>query len=49
MDQYLLIAVVIIVFWLVGYGVYMVISKRQRNLEGDLNQLSELLQDDGIE
>lgn len=49
MDQYLLIALVVIVFWLVGFGVYMVVSNRQRNLEGDLNHLSELLEDDGIE
>jgi hypothetical protein len=49
MDQYLLIAVVIIIFWLIGFGAYMVVSNRQRNLERDLNDLSELLGDDGIE
>ena len=49
MDQYLLIAVVVIIFWLVGFGAYMVVSKRQRDLEGGLNDLSELLGDDGIE
>lgn len=49
MDQYLLIAAAIILFWLVGFGVYMVVSRRQRDLEGDLNHLSDLLQDDGIE
>jgi hypothetical protein len=49
MDQYLLIAVVVIIFWLVGFGAYMVVSNRQRDLEGDLNDLSDLLGDDGIE
>ena len=49
MDQYLLIAVVIILFWLVGFGVYMIVSNRQRGLEGDLNHLSEQLGDDGTE
>ena len=49
MDQYLLIAVVIILFWLVGFGVYMIVSNRQRGLEGDLNHLSEQIGDDGTE
>jgi len=49
MDQYLLIAAVVIIFWLVGFGAYMVVSNRQRDLEGNLNDLSELLGDDGIE
>jgi len=49
MDQYLLIAVAIILFWLVGFGIYMVVSSRQRGLEGDLNHLSEVLEDDGTE
>lgn len=49
MNQYLPIAVIIILFWLLGYGVYLIVSNRQRKLEGDLNNLSELLEDDGIE
>ena len=49
MDQYLLIAVVIILFWLIGFGVYMVVSNRQRGLEGELSQLSDFLKDDGAE
>jgi len=49
MDQYLLIALVIILFWLVGFGVYMVVSNRQRKFEGDLNHLTEFLEDDGVE
>lgn len=49
MDQYLLIAVVIIIFWLVVFGAYMVVSNRQRDLEVDLNDISELLGDDGVE
>ena len=49
MDQYLLIAVLITIFWLIGFGAYMIVSNRQRDLEGDLNDLSDLLGDDGIE
>lgn len=49
MDQYLLIALVVILFWLVGFGVYLIVSNRQRDFEGDLNHLSELLEDDGVE
>ena len=49
MDQYLLIAIVAILFWLVVFGVYMVVSSRQRGLEGDLNQFSEALEEDGTE
>jgi hypothetical protein len=49
MENYLLIALVIIIFWLVGFGVYLVVSRRQRNLEGDLNHLSDLLKDDGLD
>ncbi len=49
MDQYLLIAMVVILFWLVIFAVYMVVSNRQRGLEGDLKQLSEVLDDDGTE
>ena len=49
MDQYLLIAIVVILFWLVIFAVYMVVSNRQRGLEGDLNQLAEVLEDDGPE
>lgn len=49
MDQYLLIAIVVVLFWLVGFGVYMIVSNRQRGLEGELSQLSEVLDDDGTE
>ena len=49
MDQYALIAVVIALFWLVGFGMYMIVSNRQRGLEGDLTHLSEQLEDDGTE
>ncbi len=49
MDQYLLIAIVIVLFWLVGFGVYMIVANRQRGLEGELTQLSEVLNDDGAE
>jgi len=49
MNQYLLIAVVIILFWLIGFGVYLLVSNRQKNLEGDLNNLSDLLEDDVVD
>ena len=49
MDQYLLIALVIILFWLVGFGIYMIVSNRQRGLEGELTHLSDQLADDGTE
>ncbi len=49
MDQYLLIAVVVVLFWLVGFGVYMIVSNRQRGLDGELSHLSEILNDDGAE
>ena len=49
MENYLLIALVTIVFWLVGFAVYLVVSNRQRNLEGELNHLSSMLEDDGLE
>jgi len=49
LEQYLLIALVIIVFWIVGYGLYLISSNRQRDLEGDLNHLSDLLDEDGTE
>ena len=39
--------------WLKGpillFGIYMVVSSRQRGLEGDLTHLSEQLEDDGAE
>jgi len=49
MNQYLLIAVVIILFWLVGFGAYIIVSNRQRSLEEELTHLSEQLEDDGTE
>lgn len=49
MESFLLVALVIIVFWLIGFGVYMIVSNRQRNLEGDLDHLTEMLSDDGID
>lgn len=46
-EQYILIAVIIIVVWLVGFVAYMLISKGQRDLESDINEISEMLGDDG--
>ena len=49
MDNYLLIALIIIVFWIVGFAVYIAVSNRQRIVEGDLNRLSNMLEDDKVE
>jgi hypothetical protein len=49
MDQYLIIAFVVIIFWLVGFGAYLLISNRQRDVEDELDALDELLHNDGIE
>jgi hypothetical protein len=46
MNVYLLIALAVIVLLLVGYGAYLVISNRQRDLEDDLKHLGQLLGDD---
>lgn len=49
MNVYLLIALVVIALLLVGYGAYLVVSNRQRDMEDDLNHLAELLEDPGSE
>jgi hypothetical protein len=49
MDQYLIIALLVIILWLVGFGAYLLISNRQRDVEDELDDLDELLQNDGIE
>ena len=49
MDNISVIALVIIIFWLVGFGVYLVVSNRQRNLEGDLNHLADMFENDGLD
>lgn len=49
MNVYLLIALAIIILLLVGYAVYLVVSNRQRDMEGDLDHLAELLKDDDRE
>ena len=49
MDPYLLIAGAVILLWLIGFGIYLVISNRQRGLEGELNHLNDMLEDDGSE
>lgn len=47
MDRYLLFALIVIAFWLVSFIVYMVISSRQRDIEGEIMQVNRLLRDDG--
>ncbi len=49
MNQILLIALIMILFWVVGFGTYVVISNRQRGLVEDVNRVSQLLEDEGIE
>ena len=47
LEQYLLIALIIIFFLLVSFIAYLVISNRQRSLESELMDISEMLGDDG--
>lgn len=47
MNVYWLIALVIVVLIIAAFGIYLVISNRQRDMEGDLKHLAELLEDDG--
>ena len=49
MDNISVIALVIIIFWLVGFGAYLVVSNRQRNLEGDLKHLADMFENDGMD
>ena len=46
LEQFVVIALVIIIFWLVGYVIYLRISDRQRDLEDELNEVSDLLGDE---
>lgn len=46
-EQYLLIAIVIIALWLIGFIAYLIISNRQRDLESDIKEISDMLGDDG--
>ncbi len=48
LEQYLLIAVVIILLWLLGFIAYLIISRRQRDLESDIQEISDMLGDDGV-
>jgi len=48
LEQYILIALIIIVFWLIGFVAYLLTSNRQRDLEGELNEISDMLGDDGV-
>lgn len=45
-ENYLLIAVVIIVLWLVGFGAYLVSSRRQRDIETEIIKLDDMLNND---
>lgn len=46
MDRYLLFALIVIAIWLLSFIVYLVISNRQRDIEGEIMQVERLLRDD---
>lgn len=48
LEQTFLIALLIIAFWLIGFVAYLVVSNRQRDLESELNEISDMLGDDGV-
>lgn len=43
MENYTLIALLIIGSWLIGFIVYMVISNRQVDIEGEIDQVNTML------
>jgi hypothetical protein len=46
MDQYLIIALIVIGFWLLGFIVYLILSNKQRDIELEINQIDLLLEVD---
>ncbi len=49
LDSYVLFALVVIAFWLVSFLIYIVISNRQRDIEGEILQVNRMLDDDSRE
>jgi len=47
LEQYLLIALIIIIFLLFAFISYLMVSNRQRKLENEIKDISEMLGDDG--
>ncbi|MFL7840454.1 MAG: hypothetical protein ACK2T4_06220 [Candidatus Promineifilaceae bacterium] len=46
MEQYLLLALIIIGFWVVGFIIYLILSNRQRDIESEINQIDAMLEAD---
>ncbi len=44
MDQYFLLALIIIGFWVVGFIIYLVLSNRQRDIETEIIQIDGMLE-----
>ena len=43
MEQYLLLALIIIGFWVVGFIIYLVLSNRQRDIEAEIRHINTML------
>lgn len=44
MENYLILALVIIGFWVAGFVVYLVLSNRQRDIETEIDQVNKMLE-----
>lgn len=49
MERYLLISLVIIGFWLIGFAIYLFTSNRQRDLESEIDQVDAMLNNAELE
>lgn len=45
-ERYLLIAVIIIALWLIGFIAYVIVSRRQQDIESELEHLQQMLDRD---
>jgi Ni,Fe-hydrogenase I cytochrome b subunit len=46
LEQYFLLALIIIGFWVVGFILYLVSSNRQRDIQAEINHIDEMLEAD---
>jgi len=46
MEQYLLVSLIIIGFWVVGIAIYLFLSNRQRDIETEINEIDAMLDAD---
>jgi hypothetical protein len=46
MEQYILLALIIIGFWVLGFAIYLVLSNRQRDIESEIDQIDAMLEAD---